>query len=99
MYGKGSSPRNIFSEDFRSNYDSMTVDIEWARQHCASPTGYVTYVGEQGMLYLKLDDRGTCGFWGNTYFKTGPRMSRVRKQMTSNGHTVVLVKSNGEPVA
>ena len=107
--GKGSSPRNNHSKAWQRNFDSMTLSVEEARVRCAGDDGYVWYakaedfgahIGKQwrATLGFFLDDGGTCGFWGHTYFKTGIRNSRVRKQMTFEGKTVLLLDKDSEVV-
>jgi len=97
--GKGDAARNNTSQQWRDNYDSMTVSVDYAAANCADKDGYVWYEGDHGRAGYSLSDDGTCGFWGKTHFKTGIRNSRIRKQMTSGGHTIRLLDKQGEVVA
>ena len=106
--GKGSSPRSNHSKRWRDNYDSMTLSLAEAIERCCGEDGYVWYAREEQVNNLALDkcwrpelgfsihDDGTCGYWGSTYFKCGVKNSRVRKQMTHKGKTVLLLDKENE---
>ena len=107
--GKGSAPRSNHSKQWRDNYDSMTLSLTEAIERCAVDD-YVWYAREEQVNNLALDkcwrpvlgfnvhDDGTCGYWGNTYFKCGVKNSRVRKQITHKGKTVLLLDKDNEVV-
>lgn len=105
--GKGSSPRSNHSKQWRDNYDSMSLSLAEAQRRCADAGGYVWYCQAEDAhddkawrrsLGYKLTDDGSCGWFGITHFKTGVRNSRVRKQMTHKGKTVLLLDKDNEVV-
>lgn len=108
--GKGSEPRNNYSKQWRDNFDSMTLSLDEAQKRCAGEDGYVWYGRAEHVsnanlgkhhrptLGFNIHDDGSCGFWGKTYFKCGPKLGRVRKQMTSRGMTVLLLDKDNEVV-
>lgn len=100
--GKGSSPRSNHSKQWQDNFDSMSLSLADAIELCCDDAGYLWYASAEcpvePYLGFHVHDSGTCGYWGNTYFKCGVGRSRVRKQITHKGKTVLLLDKHNEVV-